>query len=79
MKSTMSPIGFVVATVRVPIFADDALGENNKLGDWFEYAEPGITNHGSLGVCRREAKIIEQRYESGEHDASGHNEKQGAA
>ena len=50
-----TPIGYVKATVSLPLYQGDKL---DGPWDWFEYAEPGITSHWTIGVCRRECKTL---------------------
>lgn len=52
-------IGYVEATVRLPIYEGDKTS-----GDfpWFEYVEPGITKDGDLGVCRRECVTVKATF-----------------
>ena len=54
------PIGHVIATVKLPLYEGDRTDMN-----WndFVYEEPGITDYGSLGVCRRDCETLEARVE----------------
>ena len=52
------PIGYVVATVRVPVYE----GDRREVGQWFEYSEPGATATGQLGTIRRECQLIDQNF-----------------
>lgn len=49
------PIGYVEAVVRMPLYAGD---RTDGAWRWFEYAEPGITDGGEIGVCRRPVETI---------------------
>lgn len=63
-KEIRKPIGYAYAEVRIPIYeGDNEDSRSGRLGDWFVFEEPGVTSNGLLGVCRREAKIVSQRYE----------------
>ncbi len=52
-------LGTVEAVVRVEIIEGDA---GHELGDWFEFAEPVITEDGRLATCRRKAWLVSQRF-----------------
>ena len=49
------PIGYLEATVQFPLYEGDSL---NSSWNNFIYEEPGITDEGELGVCRRICKVI---------------------
>ena len=51
-------IGYVIATVRVPVHE----GDRQAVGEWFEYVEPGVSSDGQLGVIRRECRLLGQKY-----------------
>lgn len=50
------PIGFVRAVVEFPLYEGDVT-ERETFND-FIYEEPGITERGELGVCRRDCKTL---------------------
>ena len=54
---TRTPIGYVQATVQVPLYEGDNL-EGSSDFDWFIYEEPGITPDGQLGVVRRKCNVV---------------------
>lgn len=56
MKDERTPIGFVEATVRFPLYEGDNTDRN--AWDWFEFREPGITSTGEIGVCVRKCEVI---------------------
>jgi len=49
------PIGYVEAIVRFPLYDGD---KTDGSWTWFEYAEPGITTKGGLGVCTRQCTTV---------------------
>lgn len=53
---TRKPIGYVVATVKFPVYEGDDIGEGRTF-DWFEYREPSITANGDIGTCVRKCKV----------------------
>jgi hypothetical protein len=61
MKEKRVPIGFVEATVRFPLYEGDKTttpGGYSMTWDWFEYNEPGITETGEIGTCRRKCEVL---------------------
>ena len=60
MGDERTPIGFLEATVRIPIFEGDHY-EGNGPGDWWEYAQPGVAKGGVLGTCRRKVTEVSRR------------------
>lgn len=57
-SKTATPIGYVEATVRIPVYAGDDLDGS---WDWFEYAQPGLTPGGEVGVCKRPVQLIDAK------------------
>lgn len=53
------PIGYVIATVRMPLYEGDQY--DRESWDWFIFEEPAIdyTAAGGIGVARRDCQTIE--------------------
>lgn len=60
-------IGHVVASVKFPLYEGDKI---DGKWTWFEYAEPGVTKSGNLGVCTRQCETLEARVELGNTGAA---------
>ncbi len=62
---TRKPIGYVIATVKMPLYQGDRIEERERAEEWpwFEYREPGINDKGGLAVCRRECETLKVKIE----------------
>lgn len=56
---TATPIGYVEAVVRIPLYRGDDI--EHTCWDWIEYAQPGITPQGTIGVCKRVVQLIDAK------------------
>lgn len=54
-----TPVGFLEAVVRIPIYAGDRMARTGP-GDWWEYASPGVAD-GHLATTNRAVKEMSRR------------------
>jgi hypothetical protein len=59
MSDDRIPVGYVTATVQIPLYEGDRISADFGLWDWFEFKQPGITEGGEIGVCIRPVKLIQ--------------------
>lgn len=59
--SERQPIAHIIATVRMPVYEGDKLSDN-QISNWFEFRQPGITEDGDIGVCKRPVELLHQQY-----------------
>ena len=54
------PIGYLEATVTIPLYEGDTVGQEGP-GAWWEYGEPCVTANGALGECKRQVTETSRR------------------
>lgn len=54
-------VGYVTATVRMPIYENDNV--DRKSWDWFVFEEPIVNDKGSLVSARRDCETLESKFE----------------
>ena len=58
----MNPIGHIVATVSIPVYAGDQLRHGRVRARWFRFEAPGRTAAGNVGICTRPVQLLSQEF-----------------